>query len=127
MDRSLRRELTLHWLRGILAAGLVLAIPAGSDAVVRALDSSVERRELGYAVEREQRAGGETFVTPSGRVARAVVYTPMYPSEAEEISRRRQFVRWCRLLAVLTVLGLLAKTWRILRDDRVAHVSRVRC
>src|SRR5688500_2228405 len=104
MDRALQRVITPRWLRGARAVPGILAMPAWLDVVQRTLDPGRERRELAYAVERQQRAGGETFIARTGERVRAVVYTPVYPSEADEISRRRQAVRWSRFLAALSVL-----------------------
>lgn len=124
MDQVLQRVLVHRWLRGAVVTGLLLATPAGVDLGRRVFDPGTERRQLAYAVERQQRSAGETFVTASGEQARAVVFTPMHPSEAEEAVKRSKLVRWSRILAALSVLSLIAQTWDLLHDGGARHQSR---
>ena len=115
MKRSLRPALLRQWVPGIASIGLLLTMPATFERLQASLDPFRERREIAWEAEREQRARGTPYVTAAGETVRAVVHSPTSPTQAEEDARRRSLVWWCRVLAALIALGLVARTWETVR------------
>jgi hypothetical protein len=124
MEQTVRRALLRRWVRGSVAIGLLLVLPMAVAHLEARLDPQYERREIARSLERHQRASGVPFVTASGEAARAVVYSPTFPTQEGEDARHRYLMWWSRLLATVTAIGLLAQTWRIIRQRGGTPSSR---
>lgn len=124
MEQTLRRALLRRWVRGSVAIGLLLLLPAIAARLETAFDPGHERREISRVNERRQRANGVPFVTATGETVTAVVYSPTFQSQAAEDGRHRALVWWSRMLAAVTALGLLTGTWQLLRQRSGAPESR---
>jgi hypothetical protein len=114
----LSRRLLAIWVRAIFTVTILLALPVLYPRFVRAVDPQRERREMAQALERQQRAGGERTVLPSGEIRHAIVFTPASPSERSDANQLRGLVWWARLLALVVLLGASRRTYLLVKGSR---------
>jgi hypothetical protein len=107
------RKLRRIWSRAGIACAILLAAALTLPRVQRTLEPDRGRRAAARSAQRVVREEAPIYVMPNGERRRAAVVTRPDPKPMRSPGGNSALYWWCGILAVVTIAGAVAQTFRV--------------